>query len=131
MNKNPDNSKLVKAMKQFKAVHTVIFQEEFYKAVVDATFYMPISLDDSTGSKKNGKYCALTTSDGRKFLCAFTSPKELEKCYGGRPDVVGVLHNFATVREIVVNENSGLDGVIFDAKGENVGIPREEMLPKA
>ena len=29
MNKTRDNTKLVEAMKQFKAVRTVIFQEEF------------------------------------------------------------------------------------------------------
>lgn len=130
MNKKPDNSKLIEAMKQFKAVHTVIFQEEFYKAVVEATFYVPVCLDKGTGSKRSGKYCALNTKDGKKYLCAFTSPEELEKCYGEREDVIGVLHNFAAVREVIVNENSGLDGLVFDAKGENVGIPKEEMIPK-
>ncbi len=130
MNKKPDNSKLVEAMKQFKAVRTVIFQEEFYKAVVEAMFYVPVSLDKGTGSKRSGKYCALNTKDGKKFLCAFTSTEELDKCYGDREDVIGVLHNFAAVREVIVKENSGLDGLIFDAMGENVAIPKEEMIPK-
>lgn len=52
MNKKPDNTKLVEAMKQFKAVKTVIFQEEFYKAVVDTIFYVPVAVDKSEGNKK-------------------------------------------------------------------------------
>lgn len=130
MNKKPDNSKLVETMKQFKAIRTVIFQEEFYKAVVEATFYVPVSVDKSSGPKKSGKYCALNSSDGNKFLCVFTSPEELEKCYGDRDDIIGVLHNFAALREVIVKENSGLDGLVIDARGENVGILREEMIPK-
>ena len=30
----------------------------------------------------------------------------------------------------MTKENSGLDGFIIDEKGENIAIPREEMLPK-
>lgn len=130
MNKKPDNSKLVEAMKQFKNVRTVIFQEEFYKAVVDAVFYVPMSVEKGGSTKKNAKYCAMDTPSGNTFLCAFSSDTELEKCYGGRDDIIGVLHNFATLREIIINEKSGLDGLLIDAMGENVGILREEMIPK-
>ncbi|MDO4300322.1 MAG: SseB family protein [Clostridia bacterium] len=130
MNKKPDNSKLVEAMKQFKAVRTVIFQEEFFKAVVDTAFYVPVSVEKGDSPNKNGKYCALMTSDGKRFLSVFSSPEELEKCYGDRSDIVGILHNFVTIRTIVTNEKSGLDGFIIDSKGENMAILREEMIPK-
>ena len=56
---NTNNNKLVEAMKQFKAVKTVIFQEEFYKAVVESTFYVPIAIDKTEGNEKSGKYCQL------------------------------------------------------------------------
>lgn len=130
MNKKPDNTKLVEAMKQFKAVKTVIFQEEFYKAVVDTIFYVPVAVDKSEGNKKSGRYCALTSNEGHTYLSVFSSQEELEKSYGGRDDIIGVLHNFATIREIVIKENSGLDGFIIDEKGENVAILKEEMMPK-
>lgn len=130
MNKKPDNTKLVEAMKQFKAVRTVIFQEEFYKAVVATRFYVPVAIEKSESKNKNGMYCALTTPDSKKYLSAFSSPEELEKCYGDREDVIGVVHDFATLRDFIVNEKSGLDGLIIDARGENVAILREEMLPR-
>lgn len=130
MNNKLDNSKLVEAMKQFKAVRTVIFQEEFYKVVVDTTFLVPVAVDKSEGDKKSGKYCALKTDDNRTFLSVFSSEEELEKSYGHRDDVIGVRHNFVTIREVVTKENSGLNGFIIDEKGENVAILREEMLPK-
>ena len=131
MNKTPDNTKLVEAMKQFKAVRTVIFQEEFYKAVIDATFYVPVAVDkNQSGDKKNGKLCVLISSDGKKYLSVFTSLDELRKTYGERDDVMTTLQNFVFIREIVTKKNSGLDGFIIDDKGENIAIPREEMLPK-
>lgn len=131
MNKTPDNTKLVEAMKQFKAVRTVIFQEEFYKAVIDATFYVPVTVDkNQSGDKKNGKLCALKTPDGKRYLSVFTSLDELRKSYGERDDVMTMLQNFVSIREIVTKKNSGLDGFIIDEKGENIAIPREEMLPK-
>ncbi len=131
MNKTPDNTKLVEAMKQFKAVRTVIFQEEFYKAVIDSIFYVPVSVDkNESGEKKTGKLCVLIPSDGKKYLSVYTSLDELRKTYGGRDDIMTMLQNFVSIREIVTKENSGLDGFIIDDKGENIAIPKEEMLPK-
>ena len=127
---NTNNNKLVEAMKQFKAVKTVIFQEEFYKAVVESTFYVPIAIDKTEGNEKSGKYCVLSTPSGRRFLATFTSPTELEKCYGEREDIIAVQHPFSIIRDIVIKEGSNLNGFIIDAKGENVAITREEMLPK-
>ncbi|MDO5388992.1 MAG: SseB family protein [Clostridia bacterium] len=131
MNTKPDNTKLVEAMKQFKAIRTVIFQEEFYKAVVETIFYVPISVDkESAGTEKTGKLCALMTSDKKRFLSTYTSEEELMKSYGGREEVRCTLLNFPAIREIVTKKNSGLDGFIIDDKGENVAVMREEMLPK-
>ena len=94
MNNIPDNTKLIEAIKQFKAVRTVIFQEEFYKAVVAITILAPVAVEKSDSKDKKGKYCAVTTSDGLKLISAFSSKEELEKCYGDRDDEIGVLHDF-------------------------------------
>ena len=130
MNNIPDNTKLIEAIKQFKAVRTVIFQEEFYKAVVATRFFVPVAVEKSDSKEKKGKYCAVTTSNGLKLISVFSSKEELEKCYGDRDDVIGVLHDFPTLRNLIVNEKSGLDGLVIDAQGENIAILREERLPR-
>ncbi len=130
MNKDTDNSRLVEAMRQYKAEQTLIFREEFYKAVVEASFFVPLSIEKGTGSQKKGSYCVMSTKNGQKFLCAFSSSQELEKCYGDRNDIVGTLQNFALLREIIVTQSNNLDGLIIDPMGENVGILKEDMLPK-
>lgn len=130
MNNIPDNTKLIESIKQFKAVRTVIFQEEFYKAVVATKFFVPVAVEKSDDKDKKGKYCALTTKNDLKLLAVFSSKEELEKCYGDRDDIIGVLHDFPTLRGLIIRENSGLDGFIIDAEGENIAILKEEMLPK-
>lgn len=126
---NLDNTKLVNAMQQLKKVGTVIFKEEFYKAVVEALLYVPISVEGEKDGKKEGKYCVAATADGERYLCAFTSKEELEKCYGDRKDIVGTIQNFAVLREIILEESNSLTGLLFDPEGENVAIPKQEMMP--
>lgn len=131
MNNNPDNSKLVEAMKQLKAVQTVIFKEEFNKTVVDSVFYVPVSVEkDGKGNNKNGKWCVAQTKDNKTYLCVYTSLDELKKSYGSRNDIMMSLLDFVSVRSLVTKENSGLDGFVIDDKGENVAVLKEEMLPK-
>ncbi len=131
MEKNPDNSRLVEAMKQFNAMKTAAFKEKLYKDVIDAVFYVPIAVDnENNGGKKSGRLCTLVTSDKKRFLAVYSSMDEIKKSYGSRKDVMGTYLNFASIRELITRENSGFDGFIIDDKGENVAVFKEEMLPR-
>lgn len=118
---------LIDVMKKMKETKAVEDAQAFAYIVSRSEFLVPLTVTDD--EKKTAIFKAVIDKD-KKFLPIFTSLEELRKQYTVDDKNIVSKQDFNTIRKIVVNGNSKLDGLVIDTMGENVSVLRESLEEK-
>ncbi len=129
-----DNSKLVEAMKTFKAESNRENESNFLRNVINGKYLVPVMVEKPDGpiEAKPGEtiklrmaFQMLTNGKNEKFVPAFTSPEELGKRNAGKTVQVAVM----TVRDLqnMFQQNVQCAGFVIDPFGENMTLTRDQL----
>ena len=126
-----NNNKLIELINQMKEEKTLELQNKVISEVLKSRFMCPVILEDAPkgGGKVNInkdtkiQLCIIKTTDGKNYLIAFTSDKEVNK-WQKQQKQQSLIYTFEDYA-MVTTKNANLDGFIIDPKGCNLVFTKE------